>query len=304
MICYECVLKHLSAALSYGKEIISGHGKGADLDHRPDYLGQIVNCEHHLQLIDKKLFDEISTYRKQLQSKKIQIDQNDLAFIRRIYNLVELKEDGIDSAPKVERIMFEENPDVIYLEVKNRKQFQFSYELLKKNLVNYNKVYVLNPEVDLTGIDVQVINETMKDFIKRENLTQNLVIMYGNTSFLKEIDARSIPTSFTMNIKNHRQIFKQAKQIGITGKMQIFDYIKAQIVNKNEFSSIVSEYTGKYPLTAYNMLLDKNNAAPDNLLTVDVERAVCCSTKNELKTKRFVRWNDEAFQSLVDFLNK
>jgi hypothetical protein len=32
-------LKHISTALSYGKEIISGHGKGSDLDHRIDFLG-------------------------------------------------------------------------------------------------------------------------------------------------------------------------------------------------------------------------------------------------------------------------
>jgi hypothetical protein len=48
MVCYECVLKHLAAALSYGKEIISGHGQGAELDHRIDFLGEITNAEHHL----------------------------------------------------------------------------------------------------------------------------------------------------------------------------------------------------------------------------------------------------------------
>jgi len=39
MKCLSCALKHISVALSYGKEILSGHGKGSELDHRPDFLG-------------------------------------------------------------------------------------------------------------------------------------------------------------------------------------------------------------------------------------------------------------------------
>ena len=34
MRCFECALKHTATALSYGKEILNGHGEGADLDHR------------------------------------------------------------------------------------------------------------------------------------------------------------------------------------------------------------------------------------------------------------------------------
>jgi hypothetical protein len=39
MKCFDCVLKHLSAALSFGKEILSGHSMGNELDHRIDFLG-------------------------------------------------------------------------------------------------------------------------------------------------------------------------------------------------------------------------------------------------------------------------
>jgi hypothetical protein len=39
MVCFECVEKHLAGALSYAKEIKSGHGKDSELDHRPDFLG-------------------------------------------------------------------------------------------------------------------------------------------------------------------------------------------------------------------------------------------------------------------------
>jgi len=39
MKCIECVLKHLATALSFGKEIMSGHSIGNELDHRIDFLG-------------------------------------------------------------------------------------------------------------------------------------------------------------------------------------------------------------------------------------------------------------------------
>ena len=44
MKCYSCVLKHLSTALSFGKEILSGHSKGDELDHRIDFIRRDFKC--------------------------------------------------------------------------------------------------------------------------------------------------------------------------------------------------------------------------------------------------------------------
>jgi hypothetical protein len=85
MKCYECVLKHLSTALSFGKEILSGHSMGNELDHRIDFLGEITNAEQHLEFIDNTLFARISEYRKNIQAKKVMIDFQDLEFIRKLY---------------------------------------------------------------------------------------------------------------------------------------------------------------------------------------------------------------------------
>ena len=74
MKCFQCALKHTSTALSYGKQIMNGHGEGADLDHRPDFLGQITNLEHHLKLLDENLLLEVKNYREMLQAKKINVD--------------------------------------------------------------------------------------------------------------------------------------------------------------------------------------------------------------------------------------
>lgn len=49
MNCLQCVRKHLANSLSYAKEIVSGHGMGANPDHRPDLLGELGNAEHHLE---------------------------------------------------------------------------------------------------------------------------------------------------------------------------------------------------------------------------------------------------------------
>ena len=71
MKCWDCALKHLAGALSYGKEILTGHTKGAELDHRPDLLGELVNCEHQAELLDRELFNRVSTLRKQLQVRHV-----------------------------------------------------------------------------------------------------------------------------------------------------------------------------------------------------------------------------------------
>lgn len=306
MICYECVLKHLSASLSYGKEILSGHGKGADLDHRIDFLGEITNAEHHLQLIDRNLFNQISTFRKQVQSKKVEINQDDLEFIRRLYISVEQKEDGIENlVANSYAYIADNNVDLVYTSVKNIDFFRFSYELVKKNLKNYNKIYVLNSEVDLTEFDVEVVNKTLKEFAQSSDLADDFVVMYENTGFLRETDAKAIIPTYSMDIRDHKEnLFRLVKQLNVNKKPYLYDFIKPQLVNKMQFNTIISEYNGEYLLTAFNLLVDKKFLAMDNNFNTVVDRPVCCSTKSNLKTRHYVRWNENGFQSLKDFLNK
>ncbi len=51
--CPDCLRKHLSAALSYAKEVLSGHGAGATPDHRADLAGELINAEHHAELLSE-----------------------------------------------------------------------------------------------------------------------------------------------------------------------------------------------------------------------------------------------------------
>ncbi len=301
MICFDCVLKHLAGALSYGKQIISGHGKGADLDHRIDYLGEITNAEHHLQLIDDNLFNQISTYRKQLQSKKVEINQADLEFIRRMYISVELRQDGTQIKQGNYHIA-ENSVDVVYLEVTNADYFKFSYDSVKKYLQNYNKIYVLKSSIDLSSYaNVQIVNLDLKQFALLESTADDFIVMYENTGFLRETDGKKIIPTYSLKNRNIK-IIQQMNDLGINKTIYNYENIKAQPINKAEFNKIVSSYDGQNYLSLY-ALRDGANLALDTQFTVEVDRPVCCSTKNNLKTKHYVRWNEKGFQSLKQFLS-
>jgi len=89
MKCYDCVLKHLAVALSYAKEIRAGHDKNAELDHRPDLLGELVNAEHHLELLDPALCQAAAELRKKLQAESTFPGLDDLEQIRSLWRKTE-----------------------------------------------------------------------------------------------------------------------------------------------------------------------------------------------------------------------
>ena len=89
MKCKNCALKHIAAAISYGKEIMSGHTKGAELDHRPDFLGELVNAEHHLKLLDARGYNIIINLRRKLQKLDHIPSMADIEYLRHIWLLTD-----------------------------------------------------------------------------------------------------------------------------------------------------------------------------------------------------------------------
>ena len=86
MDCLACLRKHLSKALSYGKEILSGHGDGAELDHRADFAGELENAEDHAARM------EGVTYAPRLRKLRHKLDEQqwtptgaDLDLLRRMW---------------------------------------------------------------------------------------------------------------------------------------------------------------------------------------------------------------------------
>jgi len=294
MKCFSCVLKHLSAALSFGKEVMSGHSKGDELDHRIDFIGEVVNAEQHLELIDKNLFNEISLFRKTLQEKDVSVDFNDLEFIRHLYLKVEMLKNG-DKITSMTPEPLDENPDVVYLEVKNKAFFDLSYSLLKMHLKNYKNIYILKSDIDLSEYkDLTILNEDLRTFMKRDNITKDVLVLSENMSVLKDIDAKHVFPTFSMKLNG--DILKDIKPTG-EKKLYAYDGLKIEPINVDLFNKNVdSDY--KYILTAYFYKSDIDQGINDLQISVDCDRPICCSTRTNLKVRTFLRWNEAAFPSL------
>ena len=296
MKCEECVLKHLSAALSFGKEIISGHDENNELDHRIDFLGEITNAEQHLELIDKELFDDISSFRKNIQSKDVHVDVNDLSYIRTLYRKVELVKNK--EAFTITYNEYLSPLDVVYINVKNSDYFDLSYNLLKKNLINYGKIYVVNSDIESSKYDVIKIDEDIFEFMKRSDLSENVIFMNENMSFINTFDAKKIfPTYLTTN-RSSIDIIKEMPRKG--GRVFNFEDVKPQPINVKKWNEVIDQNYVNFTSVYFNLIDDKK--VNDNFATVEVIKPVCCSVKQALKTKKFIRWNEDGFNSLKSYL--
>ena len=299
MICCDCVLKHLAGALSYGKQIISGHSMGADLDHRIDFLGEIKNAEDHLQLMNQKLYQEISAFRKDLQSKKVIVDANDLEFIRSLYKKVEQLENGIETTDSSYDVL-DFDPNIVFMQVNNKEYFDLAYNSVKKHLKDYNKIQVLKTNLDLSEYaDVEVLHENIKEYALSAD---DFILMYENNVFLKDFSARKIENSFSM--KNYKiDAMPYLRKQGIEKSIYCYDNLKPCKIKTDIFNEAVKDYDGDYPITVYCYIGNQTTALNDNFCTVVVDRNICCSTKTALKTKYFARFTENGFQSLKKWLD-
>lgn len=89
MKCKDCVLKHIANAMSYAKEILAGHGIGGTPDHRPDYLGELVNAEHHLEHISVELLNRVMVIRTAAQMRRMMPVETEIDSLREIWIAVE-----------------------------------------------------------------------------------------------------------------------------------------------------------------------------------------------------------------------
>jgi hypothetical protein len=86
MDCVACFRKHVSAALSFAKEIMGGHGEGADLDHRADLEGEIANAEQHAREMTVPGYaPALRDLRHALEEKQWRPDAGDISVLRRLW---------------------------------------------------------------------------------------------------------------------------------------------------------------------------------------------------------------------------
>lgn len=319
MICYECVMKHLANALSYGKEILSGHTKGAELDHRIDFLGELGNAEHHLELIDRNLFSAISAFRKAMQVKQNIPDPGDLEVLRKFFLAVEKRSEmGQTTSPfhstfsipttsfrnsmpqgittSIPCIRTYEKPlDIVFPKITNRDHIEFALKSIQKFAKGVRNLYFIDSEIDLNEFEIEKI-DSFQDLKLGENFMywcenmcllrefnlQDAVPIYGYST--QKIDLRPIITKIRSNNKNP--------------SIYLYDGLNPQPVNTKQFNAVLQEVVTDYPLTLYFNYIQTKPLYSAVMTTVTVDKVVCCSTRSRLKTCYFANWNEIAFESL------
>lgn len=336
MKCWDCALKHLACALSYGKEILSGHTKGSELDHRPDLIGEMSNCEHHVELLDPILFNVVSSLRKSLQAKKGFVTFEDLEEIRGLYLKVEElseatgetehkelqirnarqyqayqidtsnRENILNLQPVVEYPAYTTALDIVYDNVDNIDFFQYSYDSIQKHLKNYGKIYVLKSSVDLSAFNIEIENKQLYDFCHDSKLSDDFILIKQNQALLKDFDVLHSYPAYSQRVdEKSSQVKEFLRNIGYTGAFYVYDNSKMQPVNKVRYINVMKDITCEYPLTCYFCLSGEKKLFNVQSSTVIIDRPVCCSTKNMLKTATFATWNNQkCFESMIEYLNK
>ena len=278
MKCFQCALKHTATALSYGKQILSGHGEGADLDHRIDFLGELTNLEHHLKLLDENLCVEVKNYRQMIQAKKVNLSEEDLQYIRELYKKIEAVQDGDKSMVKKESSI-NSTPCVLFIHIQDKNYFDLCYKKLKENLVDYSKIYYLKSAIDLSGYDVEKIE--YKDITE-----QYIYLMNEKQLVLRHFSAKAL-----LRVQDYKADFNMKPIIEDLKKNQPYYYYQnfPCVVEKGNFWQFVDKET---PLTYY---CNKYKADEYKLFQVAIklDKVLCCSNKSRMKTAIYLHIDNE-----------
>lgn len=289
MKCFQCALKHTATALSYGKQILSGHGEGADLDHRIDFLGELTNLEHHLKLLDENLCVEVKNYRQMIQAKKVNLSEEDLQYIRELYKKIEAVQDGDKSMVKKESSI-NSTPCVLFIHIQDKNYFDLCYKKLKENLVDYSKIYYLKSDFDLSGYDVEKIE--YKDITE-----QYIYLMNEKQLVLRHFSAKAL-----LRVQDYKADFNMKPVIEELKKNQPYYYYQnfPCVVEKGNFWQFVDKET---PLTYY---CNKYKADEYKLFQVAIklDKVLCCSNKSRMKTAIYLHIdNDVALDSIKKYFH-
>lgn len=336
MRCWDCLLKHIAGAVSYTKEVMSGHARGNELDHRVDLLGELVNAEHHAEVLDLELFNRITNLRRTLQSNHVKVSGATTDDLRQLYVEIENKQsieetaagqvppapigNNIPTAVKTTptggsafirsaNVMYQAALDVVYEKVTNLDYFKFSYYSIKRWLTNYRNIYVLKSFVDLSEFgEVRVANKSLLEFCKDAELSEDFLYVKEDQGWVGRDDARKAQPMFMTNYNDdNTKAREEARKHGIETGSRYFDNLRPQPVNKTKYLDTMSEFGElNYPMTMYytKRASEYNIISRYDLLAV-IDRPVCCSTKSKLRNGLWARWTNEAnFESMKQFLKQ
>lgn len=313
--CYECVYKHLAAALSYAKEVMGGFDSKSELNHEIDFLGEIINAEHHLELIDQALFSALRDFRKSCVSRRIKLTEADTDIIREIYNDVlkheengpgkALKMPAVAQAKAYSQIYSQEKFTVVYDSITDKEYFDLSLKLLRDNAENQIDVIVLKSNVDLSEYDYITLAETdsLYSLIESGKIAEdNFVYMKENHFIIKHFDFNFLFNSYAQQIApNHKEL--RAK--GIKEYPYTWDVGKPQTINKTKFLEVMKDQPTDNLLTTYFNLINEPEEYNSRFNILTLEKTLCCSNKARISKMTFVEvTNKTALPSLKEWLDK
>ena len=272
--------------------------------------------------MDFHLFEIISNIRKTLQSNKVTVHVELIDELRQLYLIVEnlsekepTKQPATASAsssfttPLPNKQVYDAPLDIVYDRIDNADFFKFSYESIFKFTQNHGKIYALSSNIDMTPYpDVVVVDKSLFDFCKSEELTNDFLFMKQNMAWINNDDCLTeIALYSTLRNENNNLADRELKRTGHSSNFHVYDNIKPQPINKAKYVEVM-ESIGEttYPVTHYYTLLtDVNTAMNSYDKVVVVNRPVCCSTRSKLRSCKWVVWDTQKnFESLVQHVKK
>ena len=310
MKCFQCCYKHLAAALSYGKEIISGHNESNELDHRIDFLGQLVNLQHHLELINKQLFEAAKAQRSDLQSRSVAVTEADLEAIREQYKALEAfeKKIKVDVPTSIKQSYYDSKNynqtkfTVIIDNPANQTYFRTCYNLLKSNVMNQIDIVVINPAFDVESYEVRSADSLYAFLSDDAEATASIVYMKENQLILKPFDFNFLDNTYVQQPAACKDLLK-AK--GIKKFCYSWQAGKPQIINKDKYLEVMQNIQTPDKMSFYFNMTGTEAKKNSAFSVVTLEKALCCSNKAKISRSFFASFtNNEGFQSLTEWIAK
>lgn len=285
MHCPQCVRKHLANAISYAKEILSGHGAGGDPDHRPDLLGELGNAEHHLQtsIEQEMLLEQVLRIRRRFEDEQYVPYPEMMAELRQVW--LESSQDLALFGAPIRRVP----RPAVHTETSPVHMAPGGGYTLPAGLVSRSPVDVLilpgNSEDELAGIRRMIdnltgVNEVFENELP-ETTTKYILVWPARTGIIRSMDA-GVDYPIYQNLKD-----------GTIG----WDS-KPQVVDASAWRSTPDLNT----LMAGNPLKWSSGSAPFVSVTTKMDR-ICCGTKRKFVTGAyFVQWSESNWKLLSSSL--
>lgn len=288
MYCQQCVRKHIANAISYAKEVLSGHGDGGDPDHRPDLLGELGNAEHHLQdgTEQQRLFEQVLAVRRKFEDAGYVPYPEMITELRRLWAESAGDLPALGTAPRMVPRQSLSAPTASADPATVRGRYTLPAGLVSRSPVD---VLILpgNSASELEGIHKMVDNMTGVNEVYENGLpekcTAHILVWPPHTGIIRSMDA-GLDYPVYHNQKDGTVAWDS----------------KPQIVE----SALWRTTPDLNVLMAANPLKWAAAISPFVDLSTKVDK-ICCGTKRKLVTGAYlVRWHPANWELLRGSLNE